>query len=278
MAEGLDLSMFAEIIRPARVLTLAEAADDVARHPTYDPLLLYGGGQEALAALPVVVHRVGFGSALVLLPGTDMDLARELAEQGEFVEWYKGGEYPGIPPGAMTWVKQRVGGPEGYSSHTEVLLEAVRRTVGPVLELGSGKGSTPLLHIACITTGRILVTVDNSEEWIANFTHLATPDHVFEYAEDPAATAWLTRPGSRAVRLCEPIERWGVVFVDHAPGETRKDAIELARHISDLVVCHDTEERSYGMDAPLGRFKYRHDHRTRRPWTTVASDVMDVWK
>lgn len=51
-----------------------------------------------------------------------------------------------------------------HSTHLAVLMEAVRRTAGPVLELGVGLYSTPVLHWLCYPTNRRLVSYDSDAQ------------------------------------------------------------------------------------------------------------------
>lgn len=172
-------------------------------------------------------------------------------------------EPPGVPDNARAFVKSEYNG-DTNGTHWPHLAEAVRRTTGPVLELGSGDSSTKRLHDLLEGTGRRLVTVESRQIWADKFTHLKTDWHTIEVCEDPATSPRLD-------------EEWGVVFVDHAPGETRTVAIDRARDLAEYVVVHDTEELSYGVEPLLDTFKYRKDFRRARPWTTVASETRPVW-
>jgi hypothetical protein len=62
-------------------------------------------------------------------------------------------------------------------THQMPLAACVTATAGPVLELGAGHHSTPLLHGLCLPTKRHLLTVDTSHEWTENFVALRTDWH-----------------------------------------------------------------------------------------------------
>jgi hypothetical protein len=160
-----------------------------------------------------------------------------------------------------------------YASHQQTLVGAVMRSRGPVLELGAGDWSTPILHEICRAQGRYLLTLENEPEWIARFRHMDTRGaHRIELVHDWAS--------------CDAIDHgeWSsVVFIDHAPTERR--ALELARVRAAggarFVVVHDTEPRyrhQYpGLEDALAAFTYRRDFCELEPWTSVVSDVGPIW-
>jgi hypothetical protein len=161
------------------------------------------------------------------------------------------------------------------STHIAPLVTAVVNTPGPVLELGAGDGSTGVLHSLCYLLGRDLVTADTSRFWLQRYSDLEAPWHRFEYVpvyEDdqglnPKPQEWDRIGGDR---------RWGVVFVDHRPGERRVVDIRRLRSRAEVFVVHDTEEPSYGFYAILPQFRYTYTHVRHSTWTTVASDTVNV--
>lgn len=261
----LDFTTFRRIVRPTREVPL-EVAPDVL---TEEPVLLYGEGVRGVDEFARVAPLVGWGSAVVLLgvpteSAEVVDRAEEIARANTFRHWFRGRDIPEFPDDTRTWVKSEYDG-QTYSTHLPYLLEAVRRTVGPVLELGAGNGSTPALHDVCTKAGRLLVTVDSDQLWLNRYADLGSELHKFEFCSDPAETIQF-------------LDEWGVVFVDHAPGETRGKAVERARDRAEYVVAHDTEDLGYNLEELLSTFKYRRDFRRSRPWTTVVSMTKEIWK
>lgn len=260
----MNLDTFTRIVRPTRVVALSDTSSSF--KSTEDPVLFYGYGEAAIDAFEKVAARVGWGSALVVdgLPTPtihDVDRLEGVARRNKFIAWYRGTEMPGFSPQARSWVKQDYDG-NAYGTHLEVLLEVVGRTDGPVLELGAGVSSTPALHAAC--EGRLLVTVESDQKWLETFLILGNTYHILECLANPAETTWLDR------------DWWSVVFIDHAPGGTRRDAIARARSRTEYCVCHDTEELGYDVEGVLATFAHRRDHRRRRPWTTVVSMTREI--
>jgi len=227
-------------------------------------VLLYGSDEpQTREALTLLVPVVGYGTVVVLTEVSDPDAIDRIASGADFRPWLCGPDFPGLPAGTRTWVKSHYDG-STYGTHLPYLLEAVRRTTGPVLELGAGDGSTPVLHELCSMSGRLVVTVDCSMEWLVRYASLMNEQHRFEHKLDPSETEWLTKD-------------WAVVFVDHSPGETRRAAIARARERAEYIVVHDTEELGYEIEELLSSFKHRKDFRYARPWTSVVSDRREVW-
>lgn len=128
-----------------------------------------------------------------------------------------------------------------WSNHRGLLLLGLHLTDGPVLELGSGEGSTHLLRMDCQATKRIFQSFDNSEEWCkkTGASYIENWDDLIEKALQ---------------------HHHGLIFIDHAPGERRHlDAIALA-NAADVLVLHDTEEGgagNYQFHKIWHLFKYR---------------------
>ncbi len=64
-----------------------------------------------------------------------------------------------------------------FATHMPLLLACLRHTTGPVLELGSGWFSTPLL--AAFATDRLVRTIETNPQWydrVSQICHLSA-DH-----------------------------------------------------------------------------------------------------
>jgi hypothetical protein len=136
-------------------------------------------------------------------------------------------------------------GTGNWNNHLPLILLGLqlskRGDAVDVLELGSGEGSTPLLRKYCEDQKLTFLSYDNNHEWClktgANF-----------------ALEWDTLITILAKK------HYGLIFIDHAPGERRHlDAIALA-NAADVLVLHDTEEGgagNYMWDKAWPHFKYR---------------------
>lgn len=144
-----------------------------------------------------------------------------------------------------------------YNSHLPLLKKCLDITSGAIVELGSGLYSTPLLCEYAAENNRMFYSFDNNKEWSEKTGAI----HV-----DWDSHEW--------VRNC------GVVFIDEAPAEHRKESIEAYSNIADVLVIHDTEPTSnyvYWLSDILQTFKYRVDFQPEgMPHTTALSDTIDI--
>lgn len=160
-------------------------------------------------------------------------------------------------------------------THMAPLLTVVTHTDGPLLEMGSGDFSTPLLHAICSKSKRFLLTAETDKKWLHNFIDLKSEWHAFVYVpvyEDdwslnPKPALWDAVGGDR---------HWAVVFIDHRPGERRVEDIRRLRKNTDIFVVHDTQQPSYCYEPVLNTFKYKYVYERYATQTTIVSDIIDV--
>jgi hypothetical protein len=148
-------------------------------------------------------------------------------------------------------------------THVAPLAAAVAATEWPVLELGMGDHSTPLLHLLCAR--RLLVSGDTSAAWVGRYERFRSATHELHVVGEWRRFDVLER------------EHWAVAFVDAAPAHARVDLVERLRGRATFIVVHDTEPDTeaaavYALDGTLGRSRYRSDYRVFRPFTTIVSD------
>ena len=150
----------------------------------------------------------------------------------------------------------------GGATHFPILAGAVARTQGPILELGAGHFSTPMLHMMCLEKNRRLVTVEGDPEWLKTFKILETPWHEFHHMKIGREDDFT---------LIDEAD-WAVVLVDHRPASRRIREIERLKDRAIFIVVHDTEdERAYHYESTLAKFTYRTDWKAYRVWTSVVS-------
>lgn len=141
-----------------------------------------------------------------------------------------------------------------YATHLPLLTEFVLRAPrGPVLELGAGKFSTPILHVLC-GGHRKLITVEPPGEWRDEFIHLEREWHTF--------------PEEINIVNCT------IALIDCSPAMARRDMVELLKDRARFLIIHDTQEPGYKI--PFHLFKYRKDYTNLNPYTTVVSNQVDV--
>jgi hypothetical protein len=155
-----------------------------------------------------------------------------------------------------------------WDSHRELLWLALKNKGGDVVEMGSGNGSTLLLDSECNMSCRQFLSIED------------TP----EKGCSPIYGHYIIKDGYLGIE-----DRWndifdtfdvGILFIDVAPGELRKDLIEHWRDRAETIVVHDSEigaDYVYGMSGVLSTFKYRLDYAPKgKPHTTVVSNFIDV--
>lgn len=152
-------------------------------------------------------------------------------------------------------------------SYYPLLFMALESTKGDVVEMGTGHGSTKLLHDYC-EGKRDLFSYDEKEEWGSKFYNLRTEGHDVEVIKD-----W-----DFVERRHQDAE---VIFIDHAPGERRKEDILNFQRTKGILVCHDTEpaaDHGYQMRQHFGLFKYKVEVQTSGAWATALSNEIDITK
>lgn len=152
-----------------------------------------------------------------------------------------------------------------YGTHLPVLLKVVSLTSGPILELGTGFYSTPLLHFMCLPTQRRLVSYDSDEGWIKNFKDCRTDFHQVNFVED-----W------DALNITGP---WDVVFIDHGPDNRRKTEVSRLANQAKYIILHDSDPENdylYKYSEIYSQFTYRFDYTDCKPNTTVLSNFIDL--
>jgi hypothetical protein len=125
-----------------------------------------------------------------------------------------------------------------------------------MLELGAGWYSTPLLHEISAATGRELLTLDTSKDWLERFQGLESSLHSVRLIAD-----W---------DEFQPSRRYGMAFVDHAPAERREIEIRRLMAFVDVFVIHDTEAAGYGFERVLPLMTIIESDESQTPWTLMC--------
>ncbi len=151
----------------------------------------------------------------------------------------------------------------GYATHLPALIDAVLRTTGPVLELGAGEFSTPILHELVAKRGRDLVTVEADDVWRGRF-HALADGHPSDTS--PRRHVLAASLDELAGRLPD---RWSVVLIDQAPAADRGPAVERFAPRADWLVCHDWGVSAYGWPPDVMRWRSARLWSDLMPWTMV---------
>ncbi len=170
-------------------------------------------------------------------------------------------------------IQNRILGDANWGTHQTHLITAVVHTNGPILELGCGDFSTPLLHAICSVNQRTLLSADADKKWLRLFLDLETPWHkfiyvpVFENPNNPQAHEW-DQVGKGI--------HWSIVFIDHSPGYRRATDIQRLRTHADIFIVHDTEKAYKDYKPVLESFKYKFVFKRYKKQTTLVSDTINV--
>jgi hypothetical protein len=154
-----------------------------------------------------------------------------------------------------------------WDSHKPLLYLVLSGTEGRVIEFGSGFASTPSLEEWCANKDRYFKSFETNKGW----AHKTGATFVESY---------LSGGEELSMYLFKELLHIGLLFVDCAPGDIRKDIINAYSKLAETIVVHDTEagaEYVYGMAEVLSTFKYRLDYRPEgKPHTTVVSNFINV--
>jgi len=159
-------------------------------------------------------------------------------------------------------------GDGNWGTHMPVLVTAVMNTNGPVLELGCGDYSTPLLHAICMAQNRYLLTTESDKQWQSLFLDLDIENrHDFRLVKN--FDDWDNVGGDK---------HWSVIFIDHAPYNRRILDIKRLRNNTEIFVIHDAEQPGYGYEPYVSSFKYKFVYKRYKHQTMIVSDTINVAK
>lgn len=176
-----------------------------------------------------------------------------------------------------------------FSTHQPLLVAALLNTQGPVLEMGGGYYSTPIVSAFANSQRRESHTIETGAavyELLKRFSspfHKIWPMSGYDFAADDGRfmpRADTTRAQYIEIQsrfladFCEKVPpRLSVVFIDQRPGIIRAAAIEHFADVAEFIVVHDTEEPAYGYEPSLSKFRYRWDFRLHTPQSTIVSNL-----
>ena len=154
-----------------------------------------------------------------------------------------------------------------WQSHRPILEHYARKTDGPILELGIGDDSTPLLHEICKDKNRFLISVENDPAWRDKYSHYRCKNHAILYVDD-----W------SKVSIFKDFF-FSIVFVDVAPWEERIPLVKLFKQQMNNVeylILHDSEHFTNNKIIDYNDFKFWKDYHDYPPPTLVASNIYPI--
>lgn len=150
-------------------------------------------------------------------------------------------------------------------SHIPVLVKIMERIDKPVLELGIGYNSTPLLHWMCKEKDVNLHSYESDPEWLNKFLEFETENHILTSFDF-----------SKIIPI--NVGDWGLVFIDHRPAYKRKYSALHFKDTADYIVLHDSEQgKPYSYKKIYDQFKYIYEYKKcGKPYTVVLSNRKDL--
>lgn len=146
-----------------------------------------------------------------------------------------------------------------WNNHLPLLwlaLEATIRNPYPVIEYGSGLGSTNYLRQYCLQNHREFISYDNNREWA-------------EQMGSNLITNWSN---------ADIYKRSSVILVDNAPGEMRHEIMAIMKDRADIIIVHDSEPngKGYMLDKVWPLYRYRIDLTGGNTWASAVSNSIDL--
>jgi len=153
-------------------------------------------------------------------------------------------------------------------THIPVLVKLLNHLNKPVLELGIGWSSTPLLHWVCQEKNLKLISIESDGEWIKNFRTFRSKNHSI-FQTDENFTLNFDLP-----------EDFSLVFIDHKPARKRRSSAILFKDRADFIVLHDSEladHKAYKYTPIYDLFKYKFEYKgVGEPYTMVLSNKINL--
>lgn len=152
---------------------------------------------------------------------------------------------------------------EGWATHIPMLASVLATAKkGPVLEIGVGRSSSPMVVEMCRAMGRKLTGLDSEQAWLDELEDLNYPELIL-FPDWSKIGEWIAD------------KKFAVIFIDHGPGEARLPVLKAVRGHAEHIVVHDTFNPGYliGLDDELATFKYKSDYLLMPSCTSVVSDT-----
>lgn len=157
-------------------------------------------------------------------------------------------------------------------SHIPVLVKLIQHIDKPVVELGMGWNSTPLLHWMCKEKKIDIVSLETDPEWIKNFDSFKSKSHFIALVERD----W----NLFVIDSFIPYNELGLVFIDHRPARKRRSSVKFFADKADFILLHDSEladNPAYKYTSIYGNFKYKYEYKSvGKPYTMILSNKYDI--
>jgi hypothetical protein len=151
-----------------------------------------------------------------------------------------------------------------FSTFLPMFLRCISITKGPVLELGGGNFSTPILNFYSKIDKRLCITSENDKSWLEKLSEKYPKHkyHRYNFIKD-----W------ESYKLIDE-GTWDIVLVDHCPRDRRGPDLERARLNNNVryAIVHDAEDENH-FGEYFKSWKYIYIDKVIAPWTAVLSNI-----
>lgn len=167
-----------------------------------------------------------------------------------------------------------------HGSHISFLIKLMDLVDRPVIELGVGYGSTPLLHWLCKEKGLRLISMESDREWMKLFEDYQSQDHKLAQCDFENNGLEMMMELALHVEDESKLQRAGLVFIDHRPARKRRSSAKLFHDKADIVVLHDSEladNPAYKYTPIYDLFKYKLEYTAvGKPYTIALSNYINL--
>lgn len=154
----------------------------------------------------------------------------------------------------------------GWSTRMPVLIRLANITTEPIMEVGTGIYSTPLLHWLCDETKRSLVSYEGDKDFIKLAREYESENHIVRLIDN--------------YLKIRNTDHYSIILIDHNDHSRGKTVVHF-KNSADYVVIHGSNVvRKNLYQIVFLEFKYRKDYDRYIPWTTVLSNTKpldDLW-
>lgn len=155
------------------------------------------------------------------------------------------------------------------STHFPILMKIVNQTEGPIIEVGSGMFSTPLLHWMCFENKRSLTTIERHAHYYDFAKKFKSVNHLVQHVPSIENSSFVY------------VGKYSIVFIDHSPKKprTRGDDALLFKDIADYIIVHDCgpdPKEKYGYQQLFSQFKFVYHYVKTGAHTTVLSNFRNL--
>jgi len=175
-----------------------------------------------------------------------------------------------------------------YVTHQPVLYEIAIKTTGPIIEFGTGYGSTDLLHEICKKNGRLLISVDDDQDWLQKFSKKYLGDGYNEDNSGWHKFFYIPKVNTNDRQNCDhwiafldnnellKETHFDLCFVDQSPWQARLETVKRFRSKSKYVILHDCDY--FPEHGFAGKTIQHADYNNRIPGIYIFDDIISFSK